>query len=143
MARQNSTEFLAAFAVGTVLGIGATLLLRPEPQTAKERLMRELKPYRKKIRKSAGQVQRGVRRGRAATAEVADDAIDAGRELIAEFRDEVRRIVAEARDELAGARDELAGAMEERRKDERRGDERRKRERRRGGLRFMRTMDRE
>jgi hypothetical protein len=35
MARQNTTEVLAAFAVGTVLGIGATLLLKPEPQTAK------------------------------------------------------------------------------------------------------------
>ena len=131
MARQNTAEFLAAFAVGTVLGIGATLLLKPEPQSAKERLMRELKPYRKKMRKSAGQMARGIRRGGAATAEVADDAIDAGRELLSEFRDEVRRIVAEARDELGEA-------LEERRKAERRGSERRKGERRRGGLRFMR-----
>lgn len=136
MARQNTTEFLAAFAVGTVLGIGATLLLKPEPQTAKERLMRELKPYRRKMRKSAGQVSRGLRRGRTATAEVADDAIDAGRELIAEFRDEVRRIVAEARDELAGA-------LEERRTGERRTDERRTGERRRGRLRFMRNTGEE
>ncbi|HEU4559848.1 MAG TPA: hypothetical protein VFS20_18495 [Longimicrobium sp.] len=131
MARQNTTEFLAAFAVGTVLGIGATLLLKPEPQSAKERLMRELKPYRKKMRKSAGQMARGIRRGRAATAEVADDAIDAGRELLSEFRDEVRRIVSEARDELSEA-------LEERRRAERRGGERRKGERRRGGLRFIR-----
>ncbi len=131
MARQSTTEFLAAFAVGTALGIGATLLLKPEPKSAKERLMRELKPYRKKMRKSAGQMARGIRRGRAATAEVADDAIDAGRELLSEFRDEVRRIVAEARDELTEA-------LEERRKAERRGSERRKGERRRGGLRFMR-----
>jgi len=136
MARQNTTEFLAAFAVGTVLGIGATLLLKPPPQTAKERLMRELKPYRRKMRKSAGQVSRGLRRGRAATAEVADDAIDAGRELIAEFRDEVRRIVAEAKDDLAGA-------LEERRKSERRTDERRTGERRRGRLRFMRNTGEE
>ena len=130
MARQSTTEFLAAFAVGTVLGIGATLLLKPEPKSAKERLMRELKPYRKKMRKSAGQMARGIRRGRAATAEVADDAIDAGRELLSEFRDEVRRIVSEARDELGEA-------LEERRKAER-GGERRKGERRRGGLRFIR-----
>jgi hypothetical protein len=103
MARQSTTEFLAAFAVGTALGIGATLLLKPEPRTAKERLMRELKPYRRKMRRSVGQVARGVDRGRQATGDVADDAIDAGRELIAEFRDEVRRIVAEARDELVEA----------------------------------------
>jgi hypothetical protein len=110
--------------------------MRPEPQTAKERLMRELKPYRKKMRRSVGQVSRGLRRGRAATGEVADDAIDAGRELITEFRDEVRRIVAEARDELVET-------LEERRKGERRSDERRKGERRRGGLRFMRNVDQE
>jgi hypothetical protein len=136
MARQNTTEFLAAFAVGTVLGIGATLLLKPEPQTAKERLMRELKPYRKTMRKSAGQVARGLQRGRVATGEMADDAIDAGRELMAEFRDEVSRIVAEARGELAGA-------LEERRKGERRGTERRREERRRGTLRFMRNTGEE
>jgi gas vesicle protein len=135
MARQDTTEFLAAFAVGTVLGIGATLLLRPAPpKTAKERLLRELKPYRRKMRRSAGQVARGLQRGRAATGVVADDAIDAGRELITEFRDEVRRILAEARDELTEA-------ITERRSGERRSTERRKAERRRrgGGLRFGRA----
>src|SRR5262249_2966951 len=126
MARQDTTEFLAAFAVGTVLGIGATLLLRPQPKTAKERLLRELKPYRKKMRRSAGQVARGLQRGRAAPGEMAEDAIDAGRELLSEFRDEVRRIVAEARDELRET-------MAERRKDERRSREHSKGERRRRG----------
>ncbi|MFL5382142.1 MAG: hypothetical protein ACJ8GN_06475 [Longimicrobiaceae bacterium] len=106
MARQDTTDFLTAFAVGAVLGIGATLLLRGgRPQTAKERLLRELKPYyRKKI--GAGRVARGVRRGRAAATELADDAIDTGRELLSEFRDEVKRIVEDARDELVEALEE-------------------------------------
>lgn len=136
MARQDTTEFLTAFAVGTVLGIGATLLLKRQPQTAKERLMRELKPYRKKMRKSAGQVARGVQRGRAATGEVADDAIEAGRELMAEFRDEVRRVVADAKSELAGVLEKGA--------DERSGgDERKAGARRRGTLRFTRNTGEE
>jgi gas vesicle protein len=102
MARQDTTDFLTAFAVGAVLGIGATLLLRGRPQTAKERLLRELKPYyRKKI--GGGRVARGVRRGRAQAGEMADDAIDTGRELLSEFRDEVKRIVEDARDELVEA----------------------------------------
>jgi gas vesicle protein len=103
MAREDTNDFLTAFAVGAVLGIGATLLLRGgRPKTAKERLLRELKPYyRKKI--GAGQVARGVRRGRAATVDMADDAIDTGRELLSEFRDEVKRIVEDARDELVEA----------------------------------------
>jgi gas vesicle protein len=139
MARQDTTEFLTAFAVGTVLGIGATLLLKRQPQTAKERLMRELKPYRKKMRRSAGQVARGVQRGRDATGEVADDAIEAGRELMAEFRDEVRRVVAEARSELAGALHKDG----ENSGDERGEGERKARARRRGTLRFTRNTGEE
>ena len=61
MARQDTSDFLTAFAVGTVLGIGATLLLRPEPRSPRERLMRELKPYRKKLRRSAARVGREIR----------------------------------------------------------------------------------
>lgn len=100
MARQDTTDFLTAFAVGAVIGAGATLLLRSQPTSAKERLLRELKPYRRKLGKSAGQVARGLRRGRRATGDLADDAIDAGRELLSEFRDEVRRIVADAVEEV-------------------------------------------
>ena len=119
MARQDTTDFLTAFAVGAVLGIGATLLLRGgKPQTAKERLLRELKPYyRKKI--GGGRVARGMRRRRAAAGEMADDAIDTGRELLSEFRDEVKRIVEDARDELVEAledREPGAGRKRARRK---------------------------
>jgi CHASE3 domain sensor protein len=89
------------------LGIGATLLLRSRPQTAKERLLRELKPhYRKKIGRGAEGVARGVRRTRVAAGDMADDAIDTGRELLSEFRDEVKRIVEDARDELVEALEE-------------------------------------
>jgi gas vesicle protein len=133
MAREDTTEFLTAFAVGTVLGIGATLLLRPEPKSAKERLMRELKPYRRRMDRSTARVVRGVREGGRATRALSDDAIDAGRELLAEFRDEVRRIVADARDELKDAVEER---FPERRASHRRTGERREAERRGAGRRF-------
>jgi gas vesicle protein len=110
MARQDTTDFLTAFAVGTVLGIGATLLLRPEPRTARERLLRNASPARRRIRKS-------VRRARAAVRDAADgagvitgDAVDAGRELLSEFRDEVRRILDEAREELKNTGEDGARA---------------------------------
>jgi L-rhamnose isomerase len=55
-------------------------------------------------------VARELRESRRAGAAAADDAIDAGRELLEEFRDEVRRILLEAREELGGALEErLAG----------------------------------
>jgi gas vesicle protein len=133
MAREDTTDFLAAFAVGAVLGIGATLLLRPEPTSAKERLMRELKPYGRQMDRGTARVVRGVREGSRATREMSDDAIDAGRELLGEFRDEVRRILAEARDELADA---MAERAPDRRAGARRKGERRSAERRGAGRRF-------
>ena len=100
MARNETNDFLVAFAVGAVLGAAATLLLRSRPRTAKERLLRELKPYRRKLGRGARGIERGIRRGRAAAGGMAEDAIDAGRELLSEFRDEVKRIVADAVEEV-------------------------------------------
>lgn len=108
MARQDNNDFLAAFAIGAVLGVGATLLLRPEKPNPRKQLQKRLKPHVRKLRKSAARSRKG---GRVRTRPVEapgmeDDAIRAGRELLAEFRGEVRRILDEARDEL---RDLAAG----------------------------------
>jgi gas vesicle protein len=108
MPRQDTTDFLTAFAIGTVLGIGATLLLRPEPTTARERVLRELKPHRRKLRKSGARVRAGVREGAGATAEMTGEVITIGRELLGEFRAEVQRILEDARDELRDIADDGA-----------------------------------
>ena len=99
MPRQDTVDFLTAFAVGTVLGIGATLLLQPE-RTPKQRVLRQVKPYKKQIRRSYSQVRGGLRTGRAATGEMTSEAISAGRELLGEFRTEVSDILRDAREEL-------------------------------------------
>ena len=101
MPRQDTTDFLAAFAVGTVLGIGATLLLRPEP-TPRQKLVRQLKPYKKQIRRSYATARDAVRQGGEASGEVTSEFINAGRELLGEFRSEVAEILDEARSELRG-----------------------------------------
>jgi gas vesicle protein len=36
MARHDNNDFLAAFAIGAVLGVGATLLLRPEKPNSRK-----------------------------------------------------------------------------------------------------------
>ena len=99
MPRQDTVDFLTAFAVGTVLGIGATLLLQPE-RSPKQRVLRQLKPYKKQIRRSYSQVRGGLRSGREATGELTSDAISAGRELLSEFQSEVAEILRDARSEL-------------------------------------------
>jgi gas vesicle protein len=99
MPRQDTVDFLTAFAVGTVLGIGATLLLQPE-RTPKDRVIRQLKPYKKQMRRSYEHLRKGVREGSGATSELTGEVIGAGRELLGEFRSEVADILSDARSEL-------------------------------------------
>lgn len=99
MARQDTVDFLAAFAVGTVLGVGATLLLQPEP-TRRDRVVKKLKPYRKQMKRSYDTMARGVRDGSGATADMTSEVIGAGRELLGDFREEVADILEQARDDL-------------------------------------------
>ena len=117
MSSNDSTDFLAALGVGTLLGVAAAILLRPSPRSARERLLREIRPYRDQLRHSADEARRAL----TATAhlaeeavnspdELTDDAIQVGRELLIEFREEVRRVLEEARMELAGLTEEAPAA---------------------------------
>ena len=99
MPRQDTVDFLTAFAVGTVLGIGATLLMQPS-RTPKQRVLKQLKPYRKQLRRSYQKVRSGVRHGGEATADFGGEVVGAGRELLDEFRSEVAEILGDARTEL-------------------------------------------
>jgi len=106
MAQHGARDFVAAFAVGAALGVGAALLLRPEPPTRTERLLRELTPYRKRLRK---QVRRASRRLRGRGDELKDEMLAIGRDFLRDLRAEANEIVAQARAELVRAvEDEVA-----------------------------------
>jgi gas vesicle protein len=118
MPEQDTNDFLTAFAIGTALGVGATLLLRPRPKTARERLMRELKPKRGRLRGTVPADAVRVRLPEPAQVEglTEEEVIDVGRELLEEFRDEVQRILADAREQLrhaANGSDELDAEAED------------------------------
>ena len=116
MRGHDSTDFLSAFAIGAVLGVGAVLLLRPGAPNPRRTLAKRLKPHARRgkrgrrsriaaVRLEGGAEEYLTGGGRAAAqlrpAPLAmDDAIAAGRELLAEFRAEVNRILEEAREEL-------------------------------------------
>lgn len=102
MPRQDTVDFLTAFAVGTVLGIGATLLLQPEPPRSRDRILKQLKPYRKRLARDYAQARAAMSDSADATSDLSGEVISAGRELIGEFREEVARILSEARDDLQG-----------------------------------------
>jgi len=116
--QDDTTDFLTAFAIGTALGVGATLLLRPRPKSARERLMRELKPKRGRLRGTvpADAVRVRVPEPAAAEGLTEEEVIDVGRELLEEFREEVQRILADAREQLrhvANGSDELDAEAED------------------------------
>jgi gas vesicle protein len=109
MASNDTSDFLTAFAIGTALGAGAILLLRPARPNPRKRLAKRLKPRsgRKLARRSRIRSVR-LEGGDAASAglraeasqEMTREVIATGRELLAEFRAEVQRILDEAREEL-------------------------------------------
>ncbi len=112
MPQRDTVDFVAAFTMGAVAGAAAALLLRPEPSTRTERVLKDLAPYRKKVRKSAGRARQGFGEGAAAAAAAGGALRDAGRELIRDFRSEMQDIVASARNELARAvRDQVDEAQ--------------------------------
>jgi gas vesicle protein len=100
MARQDTNDFLAAFGIGAVLGIGAALLLRPEKPNPRKQLQKRLKPHVRKLSKSASRTRKAARMVARDSGTSTDEVIHAGRELLAEFRGEVSRILDEAREEL-------------------------------------------
>ncbi|HSH46144.1 MAG TPA: hypothetical protein VK966_09825 [Longimicrobiales bacterium] len=105
MKNDRSGEYMLAFVVGTLLGAGAALLLAPDPPTRRERVMKGLKPYRKKLRKKTTAARKQVNRGASSAAGYGDELVEAGREAIQDLRDEVADLIADARDEIAEAMD--------------------------------------
>lgn len=99
MPRQDSVDFLTAFAVGAVLGIGATLLLQPK-RTPKQRVLKQWKPYQKQMRKSYKHARGAMREGADATSDMTTALVDAGQELLQEFQKETSKILADARKDL-------------------------------------------
>jgi gas vesicle protein len=110
MANQDSVDFFTAFAVGAVLGIGATLLLQPK-RTPKERIVKQWKPYRKQMGKSYRQAAEAMRTGADATSDMTGELVEAGRELLVEFRKEAAKILSEYREELQQNLQEQAGGL--------------------------------
>ncbi|HUG01856.1 MAG TPA: hypothetical protein VML95_08325 [Longimicrobiales bacterium] len=99
MPERDTKEFLAALGVGALLGVIAAWLLRREPPSRRERLVRELKPYRKKAKRTA----KKAREGAGAALDRGGAFVTDGRETLSDLREEVADIVRTARSEFADA----------------------------------------
>lgn len=103
MDTDQTTEYASAFAVGLLVGVGAALLFAPKPPTRRERIMKQIKPYRKKMEKGAASAKKQMGDRASAAADWRDEMIDASRAVIADMRGEVADMVADARKEIADA----------------------------------------
>ena len=107
----DSVDLFTAFAIGAMIGVGATLLLRPDPPTAGEQIFKRFKPVAKRARKAAHRVsrraERGLEQSRAAGREIGN----AGKYIYEELRDQIDEIISSARSELSdSARKQLKNA---------------------------------
>ncbi|MBI4545909.1 MAG: hypothetical protein HY703_11985 [Gemmatimonadetes bacterium] len=101
MARRDTIDFVSAFAVGAILGVAAALLLRPEPPSRTQRILKQLGPYGKQVRSGARQARRGLEERASAAGDLGAELNTAARELLRGFRSEVADILSAARDDLA------------------------------------------
>ena len=101
MAENDSVDILTAFAIGAMIGVGATLLLRSEPETTTERIVKGFRPIARKARKAALRARKdygkGVRTTRRATAELGG----AGKVVLDDLQKQIEEVLASAREELS------------------------------------------
>lgn len=102
MAEFDNRDYIAAIVIGTLLGVGAAFMLRKEP-TRREKLARELKPYGKSLKKRARRVRGHIEDGADDALEYGEELLEASREILDGFRDEVAKVVNNAREELSDA----------------------------------------
>ena len=101
MDTDQTTEYASAFTVGLLVGVGAALLFAPKPPTRRERIMKQIKPYRTKVEKRAASAKKQAGARVSAAADWRDEMIEASRAVVADMRDEVAKMVADARQEIA------------------------------------------
>ena len=78
MAENDSVDVLTAFAIGAMIGVGATLLLRSDPPSTRERIIKRVTPLARKAKR-------------------------AGRDVVDDLQREIEDVLASAREDLTDA----------------------------------------
>lgn len=105
MQHQDQVDFFTAFAVGTVIGIGVTLLLKPK-STPAERIQKQWKPYSKQMRRNYKQTRGAVSEAADATGDMSHVLALAGRDAYGEFQKEASKVLKQAQKDLKRVYDE-------------------------------------
>lgn len=100
MADLDNRDYIAAVVIGTLLGVGAAMVFRKKP-TVRDVLARDVRQYGKATKKGARRAGRAIERGAHDALEQGEELLEASREILDTFREEVAKVVADARDELS------------------------------------------
>lgn len=103
MKAEQTAEYVMAFVVGTLVGVGAALVFAPGPVTRREKILKELKPYRQKLQKRAVRARKTMDRRASAASDWSGDLVATGRAVAQDLRREIAALVADARDDLGAA----------------------------------------
>jgi gas vesicle protein len=107
----DSVDLFTAFAIGAMIGVGATLLLRPDQPTTGERIMKRFEPITKNAQKAARRARREYGRSLALSQKATRNLGQAGKDVLDDFRSQVEEILTDARDELtSSARQQVQSA---------------------------------
>ena len=111
MAENDSVDILTAFAIGAMIGVGATLLLRSEPETTTDRIVKGLRPIARKARRAAGRAGKEYGKSMRLTGKATARLGGAGKDAIEDLQKQIEEILSSAREELTDtARAQLKAA---------------------------------
>jgi hypothetical protein len=103
MKGRDEKELWTAIAIGAVVGIGATLLMRAQEEDDSSAILDALKPVRRRAGRAAHSAGKVIRRGAHHAGEAGEEFISASRDVLSDLRDDASDIVIETRRELQKA----------------------------------------
>ena len=103
MNERDNTDVWAAVAIGAIVGIGATLLVRARQEDDAHEIIKRIRPAARKARKLAGSAGKEMGRQARAAGRSGGELLSTGQDIMDDLRQGAREIVHATRDELRKA----------------------------------------
>lgn len=117
MRDHDNTDVWTAVAIGAILGVGATLLVRAQQEDDTHEIIRRLRPVTRQAKRTAKAAQKEFGRRARQAGDTGEELLTAGRQIMDELRTGARDIVKSTRSELRrAARDAVKDARKAARK---------------------------
>lgn len=111
MSDRDNTDIWTAVTIGAIVGIGTALIVRARQEDDVHEVVRRVRRMRPKAEKTLKRARRNVSRRADQASDAGEELIQAGREAIEELRREAAGIVRRTRRELQKAASKTAAAV--------------------------------